>query len=257
MIVPCMVIILASDLLKEFVGGIIGADTDYQNRIVCTLQPDDSYKAGLTRHGPAVKTVISVKSNELIVFDTVFAFKGNSWPSYALEWLTRNRKFNWPSSDLINKCTALGFLVVPVGHLGSNEEYLQWRVSFPEQERMLVAQFNSVQLKCFVLLKLIKEDIIHSFIGVETLTSYHCKTCMFYMIEKTPSSFWKPHNLLTCVVACLKTISVWVQENNCPNYFIATENILTREYTVQIEQNYMKCWISCWNQTECFFYKFK
>ena len=115
-----------------------------------------------------------------------------------------------------------------MGHPLSYEQYGQWRLSFSHQERLLVELFNSVQLQCYMLLKLIKRDILPYFIKDETLSSYHCKTCMFYMIESTPNDFWRPENLLTCVDACLNLLQVWANNSDCPNYFIPEENMFDR-----------------------------
>ena len=88
--------------------------------------------------------------------------------------------------------------------------------------------FNLVQMKCYVLLKLIKKDIINKQIGEETLTSYHCKTCMFYILENTPEKIWIPENLASCMLMCLRQLRLWVMNGNCPNYFIPGENMFHR-----------------------------
>lgn len=80
----------------------------------------------------------------------------------------------------------LGFLVVSASHPESDEKEFQCRISFPEQERLLVTQFNSVQLMCYILLKIIKNEVVKKKIKEDTLTTYHCKTCMLYMLETTP-----------------------------------------------------------------------
>ena len=85
-----------------------------------------------------------------------------------------------------------------------------------------------MQLKCYILLKLIKNEIIHQSIEEETLTSYHCKTCMFYCIENTSRDIWVPENLVSCLLMCLRQLSYWVLEKVCPNYFIQDENMFDR-----------------------------
>lgn len=160
--------------------------------------------------------------------DLVLSMMCETWPECASEWLTRERKHGWPSAELIDKCKSMGFLVVPVGHPSSDEPYIQWRIAFSHQELLLVRDFNSVQMKCFVILKFIKKEYIQRFIKEETLSSYHCKTCMFYCIENTPIELWVPENLAYCVLICLRQLCLWVSKDNCPNYFIPGENMFDR-----------------------------
>lgn len=88
-----------------------------------------------------------------------------------------------------------------------------------------MTHFNSTQLKCYILLKFIKKEKIQDVLQEESLTTYHCKTCMLYMIENTPADFWVEDNLLTCLYNCLQLILKWAKEKVCPNYFIPDENM--------------------------------
>ena len=55
-----------------------------------------------------------------------------------------------------------------------------------------LCQIKSVQLKCYLLLKLVKKDILQSWIKEQPLSFYHCKTCMLYMMENTNNAFYLP-----------------------------------------------------------------
>lgn len=184
--------------------GMLQSKLDRKNRLVCSFEFPDEAMDELERHGPALASTETVGPNASQSLDTVIGIYGNMWPECASEWLTRDRPYNWPSPEVIEECKALGFIVVPVGHPHSAEQDLLWRLSFSHQERNFVTQFNSTQYKCYVTLKLIKKDIILRIMQTESLSSYHCKTCMFYMIENTPASFWLPDNLLQCILSCLK-----------------------------------------------------
>ena len=199
---------------------------DKMNRVVCFFSPPN-VNIPYARHGPAL-TCENV--------DTVYAFNNPQWPQCATEWLNRRRHYNWPPSTLIDKCKTLGCLLVPVGHPKSDETDIEWRLSFSHQERLLVLQFNSTQLKCYILLKLIKKEILHHFIGEESLSSYHCKTIMFYMIENTPADFWQPENLLACLVSCMDLLRLCAVNGNCPNYFIPGENMFERKVYGHVQQ---------------------
>ena len=150
------------------------------------------------------------------------------WPECAREWLSRTRTHGWPSKELIKQCKSLGFIVVSACHPYSDEKQFQWRISFSHQERLLVTQFNSVQLKCYILLKIIKKELIQQEIKEDTLTSYHLKTCMLYILENTPSELWVPENLVGCLIMCLRQIHLWIRDEKIPNYFIPGENMLDR-----------------------------
>ena len=150
----------------------------------------------------------------------VTAFRCRSLPKDDMEWFARKQPYCWPPKKVIEKCKYLGFLVVPVGHPNSIEKDKEWRISLSQQERLLVTLFSSVQLKCFGLMKVLKNELTNYKLKGEILTSYHCKTCMLYMVETTPKEFWIPSNLIKCITTCLEKLHAWAKEKYCPNYFI-------------------------------------
>ena len=177
------------------------------------------------KEGPA----FHIKGNEKVLSsDVVIALSCAEWPDFAQKWLSRKRIYGWPSEELLAQCKSLGFIVVSASHPASDEKQFQWRISFPHQERLLVTQFNSVQLKCYILLKIINKELIKQYIKEETLTSYHLKTCMLYILENTPSDLWVSENLVGCIIMCFRQIRVWIKEDNIPNYFVPEENMLDR-----------------------------
>ena len=206
------------------------SSADKYNRLVISLRP----KPGTEMHGPAM--FISGSFNRFLTADFVCAFNLSKLPNCIDEWSTRTRNHNWPSVDVINHCKRLGCLLVPVGHPLSDEKHLEWRLSLSHQELLLVSQFNLVQHKCYVLLKLWKKEILPSWIGQESISSYHCKTCMFYMIENTSSNFWRSDNLLGCFVACLRLFLLWATNGICPNYFIPAENMFDRRIHGELQR---------------------
>ena len=177
------------------------ADTD--NRLVCCFTPSDNeLRIYDQRHGPAMT------KNESTVYasqDIVHAVECYNTSHFIHNWLNRTRKFDWPPGDILQICKTAGCLFVPVGHPHSEDHEQQWRISLSHQEKLLVTQFNSVQFKCFILLKMINKIIITKFVA-DSLSSYHIKTCMFFVIENTPCEFWKPENLLVCISLCLRKL---------------------------------------------------
>ena len=201
---------------------------DINNR-VCLVQDSCLESFTMTEmhrmEGPAIH--MDAK-NGLTSSDTVLALSCTDWPECAREWLSRRRIHGVPSKELIKQCKSLGFIVVSACHPASDEKQFQSRISFSHQERLLVTQFNSVQLKCYIILKIIKKELIKEYIKEDTLTSYHLKTCMLYILENTPSELWVPENLVGCLIMCLRQIHLWIRDENIPNYFIPGENMLDR-----------------------------
>ena len=205
---------------------------DAEGRLVFRSDTKRLYPTSDHYHGPAAtieKTLLHTS------IDNVFALRCNTLPDCAGEWITRQRHHNWPTEDTIEKCKTLGCFFVRVGHPNSSEKHLEWRISFSLQERLLVTDFNSVQLKCYILLKMIKRERIHATLGEKSLTSYHIKTCILYMIENTPAEFWVEDNLLACLYNILYKMQRWVEAGECPNYFIPRENMFEGRLTSQLQ----------------------
>ena len=199
---------------------------DIKNR-VCLVQnseglmPTEMHR----KEGPAIH-IDAVKGKPSS--DLVYALSCTDWSDCAQEWLSRRRIHGWPSKELIKQCKSLGFIVVSACHPAGDEKQFQWRISFSHQERLLVTQFNSVQLKCYILLKIIKKELIKQYIKEDTLTSYHLKTCILYILENTPSELWVRGNLVGCLIMLLRQIHLWIRGEKIPNYFIPGENMLDR-----------------------------
>ena len=199
------------------------ANSDADNRTLCVFKvPETAARLFDQRHGPAMTSNATSKSS---AGDLVFAVECNSTTEFLANWIGRKR--NWPSDDIIQTCKTLGCLFVPVGHPNSADQTQQWRLSFSHQEKMLVTHLNATQYKCFLVLKMIKKEIISKYVA-DSLSSYHIKTCILYALENTPFGLWKPGNLLPCISLCLRKLLEWVQAGFCPNYFIPEENMFDR-----------------------------
>ena len=214
-----------SDVPEELIlKGMNNTDFDCNGRVVRCTNPKQIL-SNSSIHGPAESTE---GTGRFVDCDLVQALRVHEWPIDANVWLQRKRKYNWPSLDMIQHMKTLGFFLVSVGHPESNEKDIEWRISLSLQERFLMFSLNPTQFKCYVLLKLVKKDVINKLMGEESLSSYHLKTCLFYMLENTPSELWIPENLLACMEGCLEYILSWVRRGVCPNYFIPSENMFER-----------------------------
>ncbi|KAK3594881.1 hypothetical protein CHS0354_020543 [Potamilus streckersoni] len=184
-------------------------------------------------HGPA--TTIKFPSN--LSIDNVIALRSFSWPYAVSGWITRQRQHNWPSRETVSIIQQSGALLVPVGHKESDYKHVEWRISLSYGEKVLVWQFNHTQYKCYVLLKMINKYFIKPKFGENAVTSYHWKTCMFWMIECTPAALWQPQNVLRCIDLCLREFCTWVEKGYYPNYFIPSENMFLGTVHGQIQRN--------------------
>ncbi|XP_052237732.1 uncharacterized protein LOC127849050 [Dreissena polymorpha] len=116
-------------------------------------------------------------------------------------WIDRCRGRPWPSVHLLEAARLAPCFLVPAGHPDSDYKLEEWRLSPNLIERMLMFSFNMTQIKCYILFKLIKKSLFAKIVG-ESLTSFHCKTIMFFTIERTPPSLcdgcdWKGSRIIS------------------------------------------------------------
>ncbi|XP_052817958.1 uncharacterized protein LOC128243978 [Mya arenaria] len=185
---------------------------------------------GDERNGPAA-TIL--KRPGYTDIDHIPSFHCKTWPAVADEFFTRNRMFEFPGQNIRAEFGNLGIFFVPTGHGDSQEKHLQWRLSFSLQERKIMLNLNETQHKCYVLLKMTKEDFVKPNVSGKSLTSYQCKTSMFFEMENSPDSFWIPENLIYCYINCLKRLRGWIQNGFVPSYFMPDVNIWKGDMTVQ------------------------
>lgn len=131
-------------------------------------------------HGPALSTKWSGYDEEDFQLDTdaVLAFQCPCLPSDFDEWCNRSRNYNWPPHWIIEITKKQGCFVVAAGHPASDTQPIEWRLSLPKTEYLLTKSFNHVQMKCYVLMKLVLKWVIQPQMQ-EPLSSYHIKTVMF------------------------------------------------------------------------------
>ena len=158
--------------------------------------------------------------------DYIPSYRCRCWPSQANAWLTRTRQSGFPDQEMCDRFVQFGSFLVSTGHSQSTERDLQWRISFSVQEREIMFQLNQVQFKCYVILKMIKNNFIKPRVSGKSLTSYHCKTSIFYLLEETSADLWYPDRLVYHVTKCLETLIKWFKVGFVPNYFIPESNML-------------------------------
>ncbi|KAH3740422.1 hypothetical protein DPMN_047128 [Dreissena polymorpha] len=139
-------------------------------------------------------------------------------------WIDRCRGKHWPPVQLLEAARIAPCFLVPAGHPDSDYKREEWRLSPNLIERMLIFSFNMTQIKCYIVLKLIKKSLFANIVG-DAITSFHCKTIMFFTIERTHPSLWCEHNLMFVLLLCLHVLRRWLRLGRLPHYIIEGVNL--------------------------------
>ncbi|VDI28120.1 Hypothetical predicted protein, partial [Mytilus galloprovincialis] len=150
-----------------------------------TKDLDDINTSIFKIHGPCL-------TNLTDTHDFAWCLRCDEWISQAQPWVSRPRT-TWPSPELISKIISCGVLYVPIGYKESCNEQIQWRISFSVAEKVLIFSFNHIQLLCYALLKILIKEIVEKEEDLKSLLcSYFLKTVMFWMLEESDPSMWRP-----------------------------------------------------------------
>jgi hypothetical protein len=98
-------------------------------------------------HGPCL-------SDQDGFVDIAFTLHSRQWISIANQWVTRSN-CSWPSGDVKSQIIEHGVLFVPIGSKGSQNEDIEWRISFSVGEKLLIYSFTHTQLLCYALMKIL------------------------------------------------------------------------------------------------------
>ncbi|XP_052786698.1 uncharacterized protein LOC128222008 isoform X2 [Mya arenaria] len=169
--------------------------------------------------------------------DYVPAFRCKVLPPEVESWFTRSRSGKWPTKEVFQVARECSCFLVPDGHVESVNDYIEWRISPNLIERVLVFGFNIVQMKCYVTLKMLKKSVIKNQLSAKSkLTSFHCKTVMFFTMERIPLSEWKENKLLDCLQHCFQTLQMFLRKGVCPHYIITGVNLFEGKITRMDQQ---------------------
>ncbi|KAH3896907.1 hypothetical protein DPMN_021091 [Dreissena polymorpha] len=146
-------------------------------------------------------------------------------------WIDRCRGRHWPPAQLLKAARKAPCFLVPAGHPDSDYKREEWRLSPNLIERMLMFSFNMAQIKCYIVLKLIKKSLFRKIVG-DLITSFHCKTLMFTTIERTHPSLWKEHNIMYLLLLCLQELRKWLRLGCLPHYIIAGVNLFDGKLSI-------------------------
>ena len=160
------------------------------------------------------------------MYDIVLAYRCRRLPAECDSWFTRSRPGNWPTPEMIQVVRELGCFLIPDGHCDSEHSTVEWRVSPSLIERHLMFSMGTIHIHCDTTLKLLKKDIINPYLkGNGKLTSFHCKTALFYAREQLPPEMWTADRLFDCIMYCLKLLRDWTTGGHCPHYIMDGVNL--------------------------------
>ncbi|XP_071130916.1 uncharacterized protein [Mytilus edulis] len=172
-------------------------------------------------HGPCLTTV-----NES--HDHAICLRSKTWIAQSQKWVFRNRI--WPSSELVSQIISYGVLFVPIGNRDSQNEDLEWRISFSMAEKHLIYSFTHTQLLSYALLKILLKDIIDlNAFCKGLLCSYFIKTLMFWVLEEA-DLLTKPNDLISYFHLLICRLRYYVQISFLPHYFIPENNLFENRF---------------------------
>ncbi|KAH3814683.1 hypothetical protein DPMN_143189 [Dreissena polymorpha] len=192
-------------------------------------------------------------------FDTVNAIQCPTLPDKCRAFFTRARPGHWPKNGTLSKAEQCEVYMVNPGLQGHTFGYdnecrssfikLQYQTKFVESqfristnmtERLLMFDLNIVQMKAFVITKMIRKEILVD----APLSTFHMKTALLFTIEQFPEDVWRNDNLVQCVIYCLKTLKRFLKRCYCPYYTISSVNLfegkLTKNEINNVKRNVTK-----------------
>ncbi|KAH3814719.1 hypothetical protein DPMN_143228 [Dreissena polymorpha] len=196
----------------------------------------------MTRHGPACTYHETTFDNEY-----VWAVRCLSLPDNCKVLFTRQRPGHWPKQETLLKAEQCEVYMVNPGVKGhisgyNNERRFgfiklqyqntyadkQFRMSTNMIERLLMFDLNIVQMKAYVITKMIRKEFLQSLVD-ERLSTFHMKTALLFTIEQFPENIWRDDNLVQCVIFCLNTLRRFLKRCYCPHYTISSVNLFAEK----------------------------
>ncbi|XP_071954309.1 uncharacterized protein [Antedon mediterranea] len=221
---------------------LLGIQEEYTRRRLNAVQSEitknenenekDEFKGKLrlVQEGPVQTISVCYESKEpggsVLEFDqtvdVAIALNGVNWPTIANPWISRKRE--WPKKTIVEKIITDGYHLVPKYYPAGKGIDLEWRLSFSMAERTLAHTFTENQRKCYMVFKKLWRKC---FKEPKVLSSYHIKTTMFWLCERTSPTDWIDSNLGDRFLDLQNFLIQFLQKENLPNYFIPENNMIS------------------------------
>ncbi|XP_052259370.1 uncharacterized protein LOC127863769 isoform X1 [Dreissena polymorpha] len=158
-------------------------------------------------------------------------------PNILSKWAARPR--HWPPPEVAQRVVSLGAVLTPVGFKGSEYQHVEWRVCFNVGEIELISNLNDTQTKLYVLLKMIKNDVLHP--RKKEVTSYTLKNIVLWMAENNPQASFHKKSILQWLHEALDALRVALITLELPYYMIPERNLMA---TSGLDVEQQRTWIS-------------
>ncbi|XP_068911431.1 cyclic GMP-AMP synthase-like receptor [Tenebrio molitor] len=168
---------------------------------------EGTFEIMISKSGPALTLKISGAVTMDVDLVTCFVFREDKWPK---EGFKPNPVPTKPEFFIVPKKPKAG---------EGDDAFLYWRLSFQEQERVLMD--NKRVLKPTIkLLKKLRDNLKHS-----SIASYYIKTAVLHIAETKPDDFWK-NSLSYVFMTVLKEYKEFIEKGNIPYYWNTSNNLV-------------------------------
>lgn len=141
------------------------------------------------------------------------------WPQQATEWLIRKRI--WPNADTTDAIHQMGCVLLPTIN---NENKTEWKLAFPEGERILLLSLKEEQIRCYIfVLTLFKSYFKDTGYG-KIFTSKHIQNILFWLCELDKIK-WSFDELGEAVSIFIENIIHTFETDTLYDYFLRTRNL--------------------------------
>ena len=156
--------------------------------------------------------------------DLVPAIKCDSWPRPAEEF--KYRKRIWPSVEVIDRVVRSGFQIVPKASGINPQPEKDFIISFSPAEVILARELPELARTSYCLLKLCYKCIKGDSEEQKSLKTFHLKTALFWIVERTDPAKWQECDLLWAMRTIIEFLLDGLMSHRIPSYFVSANNLI-------------------------------